>query len=58
MHIWQIVFLKSIDGDYRKLIDKKAQQKLTELEAEAEVLNAEYKKTRRSIRETNRDFER
>ncbi len=36
-------FLKSI-GDYRKLIDEKAQQKLTELEAEADVLNKEFKK--------------
>ena len=35
-------FLKSI-GDYRTLIDEKAQQKLTELEGK-EILNAEYKK--------------
>ena len=37
------VFLDQI-GDYRKLIDEKAQQKLTELEAEAIVLQKEFEK--------------
>jgi len=49
-------FLKSI-SDYRKFIDEKAQQKLTELEAEAEVLNAEYKKKEEVSEKLIDDFE-
>ena len=49
-------FLKSI-GDYRKSIDEKAQQKLTELEAEAEILNAEYKKKEEVAEKLIDDFE-
>ena len=49
-------FLKSI-GDYRKSIDEKAQQKLTELEAEAEILNAEYKKKEEVSEKLIDDFE-
>ena len=49
-------FLKSI-SEYRKFIDEKAQQKLTELEQEAEVLNAEYKKKEEVAEKLIDDFE-
>ena len=52
------VFLKSIDGDYRKLIDKKAQQKLTELEAEAEVLQKKFEKQEDEAEQLIKDFDK
>ena len=49
------VFLDSI-GDYRKEIDEKAQQKLTELEAEAKVLQEEFDKQEQETEQIIKDF--
>lgn len=49
------VFLDSI-GDYRKEIDEKANQKLTELEAEAKVLQKEFDKQEEETEKLIKDF--
>ena len=49
------VFLDSI-GDYRKEIDKKADQKLTELEAEAKILQKEFDKQEEETEKLIKDF--
>ncbi|MBK43685.1 MAG: hypothetical protein CMC83_07495 [Flavobacteriaceae bacterium] len=49
------VFLDSI-GDYRKEIDEKAQQKLTELESEAKLLQKEFEKQEQESEALIKDF--
>tara|TARA_B100001057_G_scaffold91069_1_gene87369 strand:+ start:1255 stop:6138 length:4884 start_codon:yes stop_codon:yes gene_type:complete len=49
------VFLDQI-GDYRKEIDEKALQKLTELEAEAKVLQQEFDKEEQEAEQLIKDF--
>ena len=51
-------FLNLSMGDYRKLIDKKAQQKLTELEAEAEVLQKKFEKQEDEAEQLIKDFDK
>ena len=50
-------FLDAI-GDYRKNIDKKAQQKLTELEAEAKVLLEIKNKTSQNVEQLTSEFDK
>ena len=56
-NIWRIRFPDAI-GDYRKNIDKKAQQKLTELEAEAKVLLEIKNKTSQNVEQLTSEFDK